>query len=115
MTGAPAMSTPSPGRPRRNRKMPRMGAANVAMKAAHQTMAAPASPCMPSGPLPKMKTGKCHQECRERQISNHRDGAKNLHETPFARIYRPALAWAGHTFGAHGQAALVRALLTVTR
>jgi hypothetical protein len=56
MTGAQVMSTPIPGRPRRNSKMPRMGAANVAMKAAHQTIAAPASPCMPSGPSPKMKS-----------------------------------------------------------
>ena len=55
MTGAQAMSTPTPGRPRRSSKMPRMGAANVAMKSVHQTVAAPASPCMPSGPPPKMK------------------------------------------------------------
>ena len=55
MTGAQAMSTPTPGRPRRSSKMPRMGAANVTMKLAHQTVAAPASPCMPSGPPPKMK------------------------------------------------------------
>jgi hypothetical protein len=32
MTGAQAMSTPTPGRPRRSSKMPRMGAANVTMK-----------------------------------------------------------------------------------
>jgi len=82
MTGAQAMSTPIPGRPRRHSKMPRTGAANVAMKAAHQTIAAPASPCLPSGPATKDETGKCDQECRERQISNDRDGAKNLHETP---------------------------------
>ena len=61
------------------------------------------------------ETGKRHQECRERQIGNDRDGAKNLHETPFACIYRPALTWAGHTFDGQGQAALARALLTVTR
>ena len=91
MTGAQAMRTPVPDRPRRNSKMPRTGAANMAMEAAHQTMAAPASPCMPS------------------------DGAKNLHGTPFACIYRSALAWAGHPFGAQGQAALVRTLFTVTR
>jgi hypothetical protein len=115
MTGAQAMSTPIPGRPRRNSKMPRMGAANVAMKAAHQTIAAPASPCMPSGPPPKMKPESATRECRERQIGNDRDGAKNLHETPFACIYRPALTWAGHTFDGQGQAALARALLTVTR
>jgi len=34
MTGAQAMSTPTPGRPRRSSKMPRMGAANVTMKLA---------------------------------------------------------------------------------
>jgi len=44
MTGAQAMSTPIPGWPRRNSKMPRMGAANVTMKLTHHTVAAPASP-----------------------------------------------------------------------
>ena len=62
---------------------------------------------------PKDETGKCHQECRERQISNDRDGAKNLHETPFACLYRPALA--RPTFDAQGQAALGRTLLAVAR
>jgi hypothetical protein len=113
MTGAQAMSSPIPGRPRRNSKMPRMGAANVAMKAAHQTMAAPASPCMPSGPPPKMKP-----ESATRSAASARSATTAMAQKIFTGLPSPAFTdrpWpgSGHTFGAHGQAALVRTLLTL--
>lgn len=44
MVGAQATTTPIPCCPRRHAKMPRMGAANVAMKAAYQPTATPTSP-----------------------------------------------------------------------
>jgi hypothetical protein len=116
MTGAQAISTPGPGRPRRNSKMPRIGAANVAMKAATQTIAALASPCMPSGPPPKMKP-----ESATRSAASARSATTAMAQKIFTRLpSSPAFSdrpepGPGRAFDGQGQVALGRALLAVTR